>query len=220
MRIKADWTSYLHDLSRREMDVVFRRCPRRLFKKGLELGAGDGFASTILAGYAEQLVCTELNAERLARSNKNNVVYKICDAEEVGEIFEAREFDMVFSSSLLEHLPDCERALRGVHRVLDDDGISIHLMPNRYWKLATILLHMPNKLTVAADKVLAGQALRRRAGHKLFQPCKQRYGGNNLKLGRRKQFSLKAFSAEDTRRVQQYDGRIHSLWQATMDQEI
>jgi hypothetical protein len=46
MRIKADRTSYLHDLKRRQMDVAFRRCPANLFKKGLELGAGEGTSNT------------------------------------------------------------------------------------------------------------------------------------------------------------------------------
>lgn len=190
IRIKADWTTYLHNLRRREIDIVFCRCPKKLFAKVLELGAGDGFVSTLLEEYSEQLVCTELNPDRLVKSNQNNITYKICDAEKVSEVFKDREFDMIFSSSLLEHLPNCEQALRGMHRVLADEGIGIHFMPNRYWKLATILFHIPNKVATVIDKILAGRIFKRRPGHKWFRPYKQKYGGNNPKVGRRKQFFL------------------------------
>lgn len=190
MRIKADWTTYLHNLKHREMDTVFGRCPERLFGKVLELGAGDGCTSTVLAKYTDQLICTDINPERLTETNHHNIRFEICDAEEVGEIFEDKEFDMVFSSSLLEHLPDCERALRGIHKILADDGISIHFMPNRCWKLATIVMYIPNKIAVGIDKILAGQIFKRRPGHKWFRPHKQCYGGNNIKVGRRRQFFL------------------------------
>jgi len=172
------------------MDVVFGRCPEKLFNRVLELGAGDGFVSTILAKYARQLVSTDINPERLNRSDEDTVTYKICDAEEIDEIFKDKEFDMVFSCSLLEHLPDYRRTLRGTHKVLADNGISVHFMPNRCWKLTTILLYIPNKIVVATDKILAGRIFKRRPGHKWFRPYKQRYQGNNPKIGRRRQFFL------------------------------
>lgn len=190
IRIKADWTTYLHNLRRREIDIVFCRCPKKLFAKVLELAAGDGFVSTLLEEYSEQLVCTELNPDRLVRSNQNNITYKICDAEKVGEVFKDKEFDMVFSFSLLEHLPNFDQALRGIHQVLADEGISIHSMPNRCWKLVTVLLHIPNKVAVTIDKISAGRIFKRRPGHKWFRPYKRQYGGNNIKVGKIRQFFL------------------------------
>jgi len=190
IRIKADSTTYLHNLRRREIDIVFCRCPKKLFAKVLELGAGDGFVSTLLEEYSEQLVCTELNPDRLVKSDQNNITYKICDAEKVGEVFKDKEFDMVFSSSLLEHLPNCDEALRGIHQVLADEGISIHFMPNRCWKLVTVLLHIPNKVGKVIDKILGGRIFKRRPGHKWFRPYKRKYMGHNIKLARRRQFFL------------------------------
>lgn len=190
MRIEADWTSYLHNLRRREMDTVFCCCPKKLFGKVLELGAGDGFVSTILGEYAEELTCTEIKPERLTSTDCGNVTFKSCDAEKVSEVFKDKEFDMVFSSSLLEHLPDCDQALRGIRRVLADEGISIHFMPNRCWKLVTVLLHIPNEMAVTIDKILAGRIFKRRPGHKWFRPYKEQYGGRNIKVGRRRQFFL------------------------------
>lgn len=180
----------MHNLRCPEIDIVFCRCPKKLFAKVLELGAGDGFVSTLLEEYSEQLVCTELNPDRLVKSNQNNITYKICDAEKVSEVFKDKEFDMVFSSSLLEHLPNCDQALRGIHQVLADEGISIHFMPNRCWKLVTVLLYIPNKVAVIVDKILAGRIFKRRPGHKWFRSYKRQYGGNNIKVGRRRQFFL------------------------------
>lgn len=190
MRIKADWTTYLHDLRRREMDVVFRHCPAKVFPRVLELGAGDGFVSTILAQYANKLISTDMNAERLNMADRDNITFQICDAENLADVFKEQRFDMIFSSSLLEHLPGCDRALAQMYQALTDEGISIHYLPNRYWKLTTILLHIPNKLAVLIDKAAAGRLFKRRKGHKWFRPCKEKFGGNNMKVGRRKQFFL------------------------------
>jgi len=172
------------------MEVVFRHCPGKVFGKVLELGAGDGFISSILAEYTEKLISTDINAERLNMSDKGNMVFKICDAENIRDVFKDEKFDMIFSSSLLEHLSDCEKALAEIHQALADTGVCIHLLPNRYWKLVTILLYIPNKITVAAEKAFAGRLFKRRAGHKWGKAYKQKFGGNNMKLGRRRQFFL------------------------------
>lgn len=187
MRLKADPLECLHDLKRREIGRVFADCPKQYFRKGLELGAGDGYASTLLAEYVQELICTDLNPRRLTCTDAANVSFRILDAEAVGERFPAGEFDLVFSSSLLEHLPDSRRALRGIHEILRDDGISIHLMPNRLWKVATVLLYMPNRLITTVEKLFA-RAVPSAAGSRR---ARQRpYGGNNLKLARRRQFFL------------------------------
>src|SRR2546430_10141753 len=58
-----------------------------------------------------------------------------CDAENVARYFAAEMFDLVFSSNLLEHLSSPSAALRGIHEVLRDEGITLHVMPNPLWKL-------------------------------------------------------------------------------------
>jgi hypothetical protein len=63
-------------------------------------------------------------------------------------------------------------------------------MPNRCWKLVTVLLCIPNKIGVTVDKILAGRIFKRRPGHKWFRPYKGQYEGRNIKVGRRRQFFL------------------------------
>ena len=189
MRIKADWDSYLREIRTGQCNAVLDRCPRGVFAQALELGAGDGFLSTILADHCADLISTDLNDRRLSRQDCDRISYQICDAEQVGQRFEEKSFDLVFSSNLLEHLPDIDRALRGIHRVLKDDGITIHLLPNRNWKLATVLLHVPNKMAKFIDRILSGRIFR---GAKVRKPHRQPSTRNNPKLGpkRRHRFFL------------------------------
>ena len=189
MRIKADWYSYLHESRTREFRAIFSRCPRRLFANALELGAGAGFLSTLLADYCDALVSTDFDEHRLARADYGHIAYRTCDAEQVDEHFAEKSFDLVFSSNLLEHLPDVDRALRGIHRVLTDDGITIHFLPNRNWKLVTVLLHIPNKVAKFVDRILSGRIFRPSRGRR---PHGQQSTRNNPKLGpkRRRRFFL------------------------------
>lgn len=190
IRVKADWQQYLHDLRKQESDEIFHKCSLSVFNNGLELGAGDGFMSSILAGYTKNLLCTEINPERLKKSELSNVQYMILDAEQVGQVLKGRSFDFIFSSNLLEHLPDVNNALKGIHGILDDNGVAVHVLPNRLWKAVTILCYIPNKIIMAIDKFFAGNLFKRRPGHKFGEPYKEKYGGNNPKIGRKKQSRL------------------------------
>lgn len=190
MTIKADWQTYLHDLRRREAEIIFRRLAGTKFNRALELGAGDGFLSRILARYSHDLLCTEINQERLKPVDLPNVRYQVLDAEGVGDTFEAKTFDFIFSSNLLEHLPDADRAIRGMAKVLTDEGIAVHVLPNRTWKITTILCYLPNKMIVTLDKLVSGRLFKRRQGHKFGHSYKQRYGGNNQNIGPKRQSRL------------------------------
>lgn len=185
MQIRADRHSYLHKIRAREFEAIFGGCPRGAFARALELGAGDGFISTLLADRCGELISTDFNERRLARQDYGKVMYRICDAEELDQHFAEKSFDLVFSSNLLEHVPDPGRALCGIQRVLKDDGITIHCLPNRNWKLVTVLLHIPNKAVKFVDRILSGRIFRTTKARK--RP-RQQSTRNNPKLGRRRRF--------------------------------
>lgn len=163
MKLKADWLEHLHAFRRRELDIVLAHCPERYFRTGLELGAGDGYQSSILARYVQRLVCTDYNKRRLRRQAPEPTSYVICDAESVGNLFRENTFDLVFSSNLLEHLPNPEAALAGIHRVLRADGIMIHVVPSVFWKLCQVVLFNPNRLVERLDR-LVGERPSRTSG--------------------------------------------------------
>lgn len=154
MRLRADWTTHLHNFRKRELDIIFRDCPPGHFESALELGAGDGFQSRILASYARRLVATEYNEARLERREVPGVFYEVCDAERVDEYFPPHAFDLVFASNLFEHLPHPEQALRGIRRVLRDDGVVILVMPSVFWKCTHVGFFYPNLILSFFEKVL------------------------------------------------------------------
>lgn len=153
MKIREDLVEYQHKYKRKELDFIFSKCPERFFSKGLELGAGDGFQATLLVKYVSKLVSTELRPEILKNKNTESIEYRVCNAEEVANMFDSKEFDLVFSSNLLEHLQNPHQALSGVCEILKDDGISIHIMPNPFWKFCHLLFYLPNRFLIALERI-------------------------------------------------------------------
>jgi SAM-dependent methyltransferase len=158
MRIKAEWTAYLHRFRQREIDEIFAACPERAFADGLELGAGDGFQARLLARYVGRLVSTDFSPRLLAAPPVERVEHRVCDAEEVAAAFPPRSFDLVFSSNLLEHLPNLPRALAGTREVLRDDGLAVHVVPSPFWKLSILTLHYPNLFANILERATRAEA--------------------------------------------------------------
>jgi SAM-dependent methyltransferase len=190
MKLKTDWLAHLHQTRLREFNRIFESCPEQLFASGLELGAGDGFQSTLLSKYVKDLTCTDIDPHKLNRQSQGNIQYRICDAEELGTVFGEKQFDLVFSSNLLEHIPRVDKTLHNIHRILKDDGITIHVMPTRFWKLWHFLLYVPNLLIIFLE-TLTGKGgwneVRRKL--KVFNrreavPAPSRDLGNNPKVER------------------------------------
>jgi len=167
MRLHTEWLSYLRALRRREVELAFRWCPPGVFANALELGAGDGYQASLLARYASRLVSTDYDRSILSRAATPSVQFMVCDAEQLERYFKPRQFDLVFSSNVMEHLPDPGRALAGISRVVTDEGITIHVMPTRFWKLCHVALHIPHVLARAlertSDEGLAKTLARERA---------------------------------------------------------
>ena len=153
MRLKADWIPHLHAIRKREVEMIFGGVPDGAFASGLELGAGDGFQSRLLARWVRRLTSTDFTLQAPEREAPPTVSFLACDAEEVDRVLAGRRFDLVFTSNLLEHLPDPDRALRAMHSVLADEGIAIHVMPGRFWKLTHLALHLPNKAVLLLERV-------------------------------------------------------------------
>jgi len=156
VRLHADWDRYLHRLRTREIDTIFGDVPPATFRRGLELGAGDGFQSALLRRYVGELVCTDYTDNWFAGRSGDGIRFQQLDAERIADAFGPGEFDLIFSSNMFEHLPDAERALRGIHHVLADDGITIHVMPSPFWKLSNAALYFPQKASRLVELMTGG----------------------------------------------------------------
>lgn len=158
MQVKADWFEYLHDFRRREFQRIFGHFGPGTFRDVLELGAGDGFQSTMLVEYAQRIVSTDIRQP--PESGDPRIEVRAVSAEQIADAFPAGRFDLVYSSNMLEHVPDPPVVLAAVARVLADDGITIHVMPNRIWKACQVMLWIPNLVANALDDILRARSLR------------------------------------------------------------
>jgi SAM-dependent methyltransferase len=90
----------------------------------LDLGAGVGHSYHLLA--PRETVGLDLDAEALARQERETVV-----ADMRALPFADSSFASVLAVQSIEHVPDPERVLGEVARVLEPDGAAVFVTPNR-----------------------------------------------------------------------------------------
>ncbi len=105
--------------------AAYRACasllpPGRL----LDLGCGVGHSYHLLA--PRETVGVDLDAEALVGQDRET---RVADMRELP--FADGEFASVLSVQSIEHVPDPERVMSEVGRVLESDGVAIFVTPNR-----------------------------------------------------------------------------------------
>ena len=152
---KTNWTQYLHAIRKREVDMVFSLLPQTRIVSGLEVGAGDGYQTTLLAPRIDKLISSDLNFKRIKASLKvPGVVYKTIDADSIEGIFEAQAFDLIFSSNVLEHVHNPYKFLAATQPMLTDNGYAVHIVPSRHIKIFYLVLYYPHMALLALDRIL------------------------------------------------------------------
>lgn len=140
------WPSYFHRRAL-EMQSYVDLMPETKDMCILELGCGIGYQSAMLAKISSSVLATDLPNESIAdhapgmdaaaRLHKqlaiDNVKLIPCSAEELP--FEDSSMDMVFSSHVLEHIPNQQKALEEIYRVLKPGGYHVCIVPVRFEKL-------------------------------------------------------------------------------------
>jgi len=164
----------LHEVRYKEIELIEDLFVNSEQKNLLELGCGDGYQSQLLHKYFKSIISTDLNESRMNFDLKNlGIKLEVLDAECVGERFNKESFDFIFSSNLLEHLPNYNKCLNGISKVLKKDGLIIIILPNTLWRLSGIIFHYPYKFKNLFNKLLG----RRNKSNSLL--------GNNIKSKRK-----------------------------------
>ena len=136
--------------------MIFGRLPEDALESVLELGAGDGFQSALLRHHARRVVSTSFKRPPHENAPDGSLVYLRCDAHAVSKAFAGESFDVVFSSNMLEHIPDPQAVLLEIRSVLAPGGVTIHVMPSPLWKASHLLFHFPNLLRIAFRHLRGG----------------------------------------------------------------
>jgi ubiquinone/menaquinone biosynthesis C-methylase UbiE len=140
------WPSYY---KRRYLEFLsyYALFPKKNWDTILELGCGIGYQSAFLSKIATRVVATDLDEEDiethapgmqkarelLYRLDVKNVDLISCTAENLP--FEDNSFNMVYSSHVLEHIPDQQKALKEIYRVLKPGGIHFCVVPTTMEKI-------------------------------------------------------------------------------------
>lgn len=128
-----------------------------VFESALELGAGNAWQTEVVASHCKKLICTDLNwvlspkPGELPEMDLPNVEFAFCDALDLSRYAE-RSFDLIFSSHMMQQLPDPVAAFKQCRRVLREDGIMIFSVPNSTWRLASAFLHTLRTLKKCAPQ--------------------------------------------------------------------
>jgi SAM-dependent methyltransferase len=117
----------------------------------LEIGAGSGFQARELARRGFEVEAVDLPSSAYAHTR----VFPIRDYD--GKIlpFPDGSFDWVFSSNVLEHVPELDAFLGEICRVLRPGGRAIHVLPTATWRIWTTLSHYPLLAKLALKRLAA-----------------------------------------------------------------
>lgn len=186
--------TYYQRFRAHEINMIFKKHPPEIYNLGLEIGAGSGFMSSLLTKYVKKLYCTGLNPIILEKKSTENIIYKIVDAENIIEEFNDKKFDFIFSCNLLEHISDIDKTLNGIKTILKEDGISVHCMPNKFWKFCHLFLFLPSKI-ILLIKLLIKSPIKSLITKKTLKikDIKEIFDeedNNNIKIKRKNQFSF------------------------------
>jgi len=148
LKYTIDWKTRFRS---RELNIIFKNIDKNIFNRGLELGAGSHLQTKPLSNYCNHLISTEYETRfniSAITNGDSEIEYLPCDAEKVDWVFNGQEFDLVFSSNMMEHLPNPGAAIKGIYNILENDGISICTMPSVFMKILYLVYFYPAVLPV------------------------------------------------------------------------
>ena len=132
----------------------------------LEIGAGSGRQALELSKLGYEVVALDLASSDYAGHRH----WPIQDYDGRNIPFPDSSFDLVYSSSVLEHVEDLSNLHREIRRVLKPGGRCAHIVPTQNWRLWTSLAAIPSALgTLLPGRRRRGRlmTLRRSAGSAL-----------------------------------------------------
>jgi len=113
--------------------------------KLLEIGAGAGWQAKRFSEAGFDVDAVDIKISRY----KDIRVWPVLEYDGHHLPFPDDSFDIIFSSSVLEHIPHLTEFQNEIHRVLKSTGQAIHVVPSPSWRIWTSLAHYPYLLKTA-----------------------------------------------------------------------
>lgn len=130
---------HLNHLRLAELDLLLEHLPRHSPARLLEVGAGTGRQGLELRtlGYKVELI------DLASSSYANDRLCEVTDYDGRTIPFQDSTFDVVYSSNVLEHVPDLATLHAEIRRVLRPSGYAIHLVPTHHWRIWSSISAFP-----------------------------------------------------------------------------
>ena len=127
--------NWLHFIRHEEAIAAMKLFPTGNHLKILEIGGGDGYIASIFAerGY----IVTSIDIS--PRYPQHFPVQEVAGDK---LSFPDENFDIVFSSNVLEHVVNLRVLLSEIKRVAKKDAVIIHTMPSPAWRLLTTFFYI------------------------------------------------------------------------------
>lgn len=119
---------FLHTIREHEIEMISRH-----FAPGariLEIGGGTGYQAKLLADRGFTVATIDVGTSNY----KGERVFPVTEYDGTVFPFADATFDVVFSSSVLEHIADLAPIHRESRRVLKAGGSCMHVMPTAVWR--------------------------------------------------------------------------------------
>jgi ubiquinone/menaquinone biosynthesis C-methylase UbiE len=119
---------FLHTVREHEIEKIVKHIAPGA--RILEIGGGTGYQAKRLAARGFRVASIDAGTTHYKRRR----VFPVIEYD--GKVFPFRDavFDVVFSSSVLEHVADLGQLYRESRRVLKKDGNCLHVMPSAVWR--------------------------------------------------------------------------------------
>lgn len=131
-----DDIEWLHFVRSKEFDAALVHFPADRGTRVLEIGSGTGYIFGKIGERYPASVGLEVQGSAYRFIDPRITLY---DGRVIP--FPDDEFDVVFSSHVLEHVAEVAAFVEEIARVLKPGGIAIHIIPSPTWRVLTSLFH-------------------------------------------------------------------------------
>src|SRR5688572_5845445 len=131
---------FLQTVREAEVDSILQFLPKTA--KILEIGSGAGWQASRLSSNGYDVIGIDIEqVSELSYNYKKERIHDVIIYDGHVIPFKDQTFDVIFTSSVLEHIPHLREFQKEMQRVLKNSGICVHLVPSPAWRFWSIITY-------------------------------------------------------------------------------